>query len=564
MNVLRSPVAALAWEIWRRNRYAFLLLLVFLLLCVGLSRIATHFAAEAWRLAATLPAPGAPEIMEASERADGLLAFARGWSGILFGLSLLVTLALFACVESSPIRGIGGIPSRLFAMPVGTAHLVAVPIALGVGFVACLHLMWSWLVFAPILNQDPRGTDGYVLLLLAALMVTFQALLWTLPGFPKTRVTLLTLLITAAVALGALQFGDWGRWPEPRPTLMTIYAAALVTAPVLAWFGVRRIRRGERTDWPALTGLMTRLANAFSRPRDFASPSAAQYWVECRRNARLALGGLALVVLFILGLNTIFLPSNGSPSFQLDSAYIPVLLFLFSIWTPVLGLMVCGDVASRRLALTTFQAVRPVAVGELVSAKIKAMAAVWLGGWLMAALSLIVWVVLRGVDTEAVLDHFVRQRGAWMSTIVALAVSLHVLVGLFPLWLTGRVPGLPWSIVGLLVAYGVVAQVVAWFVRHPDYWPVALLLIGFGAAVKLGTAALAFRQDLKERLVKRGFVFRAVSIWLLGTALSMQLMLWICRESGWNETLMVPFAALLFPIARIALAPLALARNRHR
>ena len=108
-NVPRSPVAALAWEIWRKNRYAFLLLLVFLLVCVGMSRTATHFASEAWRLAATLPAADAAQIMEANARAQGLLAFAGGWSGILFGLSLLVTLAVFACVESSPKRGIGGI-----------------------------------------------------------------------------------------------------------------------------------------------------------------------------------------------------------------------------------------------------------------------------------------------------------------------------------------------------------------------------------------------------------------------------------------------------------------------
>ena len=345
---------------------------------------------------------------------------------------------------------------------------------------------------------------------------------------------------------------------------MTIYAAALVTAPVLAWLGVKRIRMGEWSDWPALTALMTRLANAFSRPRDFASPSAALFWIECRRNGRLALGGLALVILVVLGLNAILLSSNDSSSFQLDVVYIPVLLFLVSIWTPVLGLMVCGDVASRRLALTTFQAVRPVAAGELASAKLKAMAAIWLGGWLMAALSVIVWTVLGGHYTDAVLGHLVGHRGAWMSTIAVGALSLHVLVGLFPLWLTGRVPGLPWSIVGLLVVYGGVAHVVAWFARHPDYWPVAMLLIGFGAAVKLGAAALAFRQVLKERLVKRGFVLSAVSIWLVGTALTMQLMRWICQEGDGNETLMLPFAALLFPIARVALAPLAMASNRHR
>ena len=59
-------------------------------------------------------------------------------------------------------------------------------------------------------------------------------------------------------------------------------------------------------------------------------------------------------------------------------------------------------------------------------------------------------------------------------------------------------------------------------------------------------------------------MFGAVSIWIVGTAFFLRLMSWIAERNNWDEFLMLPFAILLFPLARIALAPLALAMNRHR
>src|SRR5438094_5685553 len=41
--IMNSPTAALAWEIWRKNRFGFLLLFAFLILCLGLGRVAAHF-----------------------------------------------------------------------------------------------------------------------------------------------------------------------------------------------------------------------------------------------------------------------------------------------------------------------------------------------------------------------------------------------------------------------------------------------------------------------------------------------------------------------------------------
>ncbi|PYK58334.1 MAG: hypothetical protein DME21_15910, partial [Verrucomicrobia bacterium] len=514
---MNSPVAALAWEIWRKNRFGFLLLFVFLIVCLGFSTVAAHFAAEASQLSSILPA-AAPEVIDAITRATDWLSFAGQWSGVLLGLSLLVTLAMFAFAESSRLRGFSGIPSRLFTLPVRTGQLVALPMASGICFVALLYLAWSRLVFAPILQRELELPDGYFLVLLPAALAGFQTLVWTLTGFPRTRATLLILLITSVAVLSVLPFSELNRWPERKLTLMAIYAALLVVTPFVAWLGVTRVREGQWRDWPALTALMNRLADTFARRRDFSDPAGAQFWTECRRNGRLALWGLAVVISFVLGLNTIAVVlNNGKLSESLGSVYGPILLFLDFIWTPVLGLMVCGDLVSRRLPLTSFQATRPVAVGELVSAKLKAMVAVWLGGWLLAVLSIGVWAVYCD-QFDAYFDQLYDERGPRTDLIIVGALSLHALVGLFPLWLTGRVPGLPWSFVILLIVYVGLGDVIGWFVRHPNYRDAALLLIGCAVALKLGVAFLAFRFALKRKLVKRGFVFGSVSVWIVGTA----------------------------------------------
>ena len=250
--IMTSPVAALAWEIWRKNRFGFLLLFAFLILCLGLGRVAAHFAAEASQLSAMLPAD-APEVIDAQARATDWLGFAGQWSGVLLGLSLLITLAVFAFAESSPLRGFSGVPSRLFTLPVQTGHLVAVPMASGVCFVALLYLAWSGLVLAPILPPDVRMADSYFLLLLPAVLAGFQTLVWTLPGFPRTRVTLLILLVTSVAILSSLPFVDLARWHERKLALMWLYSGSLAAFPFIAWLGVARVRDGQWREWPALT-----------------------------------------------------------------------------------------------------------------------------------------------------------------------------------------------------------------------------------------------------------------------------------------------------------------------
>src|SRR5205807_4486944 len=125
--------------------------------------------------------------------------------------------------------------------------------ASGICFVALLYLAWSRLVFAPILQRELELPDGYFLVLLPAALAGFQTLVWTLTGFPRTRVTLLILLITSMAVLSVLPFSELNRWPERKLTLMAIYAALLVVTPCVAWLGVTHVREGQWRGWPALT-----------------------------------------------------------------------------------------------------------------------------------------------------------------------------------------------------------------------------------------------------------------------------------------------------------------------
>jgi hypothetical protein len=93
---------------------------------------------------------------------------------------------------------------------------------------------------------------------------------------------------------------------------------------------------------------------------------------------------------------------------------------------------------------------------------------------------------------------------------------------------------------------------------------VVLMLIGFAMAAKLGIAAAAFREGLRRRLVAWRFVLVVTAIWMDGTAGLIRLLVSFSHRSDWSDVLILPFPVLLFPLARIALAPLALAANRHR
>ena len=115
---MRSPTAALLWEIWRRNSQA-----MWMLVGVTIVSWLADFTARGGR---SPPSAGGPGPL------NELLAM----------FSFLLLFGIFSYTESSGDTGIGRFPHRLFTLPVSSLLLVAVPVVAGIVAVELLYLAW--------------------------------------------------------------------------------------------------------------------------------------------------------------------------------------------------------------------------------------------------------------------------------------------------------------------------------------------------------------------------------------------------------------------------------------
>jgi hypothetical protein len=553
---MNSPAKALLWEIWRKNRWGFALLVVLFAVCLGLSRYAAYMK-ETVSLGANLPL--------AVAGAEYWLDAGLGWSSVLFGFSVLVMFAIFGCSEAHARIGFTGIPPRQFALPVRTRTLVLWPSLLGSVTVAVFSLAWSRFVLGPLLPEGMVVPDVYLAVLLPAGLAVFQALVWGLPSFPKTRAFLVVLLVLGLIPLAAIAFGmqlaagsGWPAfWATWQPRLIVLFVLAWAAGIAVAWFGVRLERRGAWASWQRSARLGHLLRAWTPRSLDFGSPLHAQFWMEWRRNCRLALLVWTIVIWSILGLSWLL---GGFNQHLYLSGVDDGLVFLTTIGvigcTAIMGLNLARDGASRKLACSSFVATRPIRSGELLTAKLLAGFAAWILAMLIFALSTLVVTVLAGPQLHV---------SGLPVTMLLLAVSLNVFVGILPLSLSGRIPGLPWSLLPLVLIYGVLGQGLSWF-NHHGLQGLLFLLLLVAVVVKLWVAVWGFRRAIGLRLVGFGFVGAYVAFWLLGTGLLVLMAVWLLaqRWSLREAALLVPAAILVLPLARVALSPLALAMNRHR
>ncbi len=513
------------------------------------------------------------------------------WSTVLFGFSILVVFAIFGCSEAHQRIGFTGIPPRQFTLPVRTVMLILWPSLLGSATAIVLSLAWWRLVFGPLLAAADSGLSGlYLAGLLAAGLAIFQMLVWGLPSFPKTRVFLVTVLVLGLVALAAIppwmqrvrssswpgawasynvmqyyvhaavraRSSSWpGVWAELRPKLPAAFAAAWVAGLAGAWLGVRLERRGAWAGWQRSARLANFLRAWTPRTLDFGSPLHAQFWIEWRRNCRVPLLVWTLVVWVVLGASWMkgglrgqFLLSDVSDALGLLTG----LGLLGSM--AVIGLILARDPSSRRLALSSFTATRPVRTGDLLAAKLLAGILTWFLAVAILAVSATIAIMFAG-KPGGVRDTL---------TLLILAVlSLNIFVGILPLSLSGRIPGLPWSLLPLLLLYGGLGEVVNWADRHQLMAPLATLLM-LAVVLKLWLASIGFRRAIGLRLVGFGLVGAYAAFWLMSTLL----LLAIVAAAGIRGPLpaflepSLLAAVLAIPLARIAFSPLALAGNRHR
>jgi hypothetical protein len=246
----------------------------------------------------------------------------------------------------------------------------------------------------------------------------------------------------------------------------------------------------------------------------------------------------------------------------MESAWSYIVCALLSLWASISGVLLARDASSKSLALSSFLATRPVTSGELAFAKIKLAAWVSLVGWLIYGVALFFWFNFFGAHPDTPIS---RWDDALVPTMgfVALALAWH-LVGALPLWLMGRVESAAWAGLLLLGGYIALGNAIQFLDKHVGL-PVALpWLFTFGLIAKILIAVWAFLEANRRGLLSPRVTMNYFAFWLLGTIGFAAIASAISAGTAIPQPLVTQGAGLLLPLARVGLAPLALARARHR
>jgi len=226
--------------------------------------------------------------------------------------------------------------------------------------------------------------------------------------------------------------------------------------------------------------------------------------------------------------------------------------------------------------LPSFMATRPVSEAMLVRAKFVAAAWSTLAGWGVLAVGLLLWFALGGHAAE-VGQQFeaMRQRHTpglfwgWLILLVGGAVVLTWLQMVQRMWigLTGSSRMIEISVFRVIVFIGLIVFV-DWLVYYSEYGPILFRLLPWlaGAAVVLKSLAAVWSlRALKRRdLIPSTVLWGTLAIWLTLAAGLFAALYALLPEEWFSPSCVVLGIVLMLPLTRLALAPLALAWNRHR
>jgi hypothetical protein len=536
---MRSPALALAWELYRPNRW-------------GLGAIALGLPACAV-LCRSLPAPAVQMVQAAS--------------GLLFFLALLYLVSVFAYSGWDPRASRLGLPPHLLKLPLRTGALVAWPMLYGMAAAALLWLGAAWLVFVPS-GLSPRAA-WWPALLCAALSASFQALAWTVVASPLARLVVAVLVLPSGVLMAIA----WGLVPTLEAALRAL-GLVIAASYFVALAGVTRARRG---GGPLLAGLWRRLERPTARgPRrysPFPSAARAQLWFEWRQKGLILpclLGCFMLVMLLT------------TPTTAFDA---PLLMRVLAavVTLPLLLAFVVGfgmgktSFWAKELGLSALSATRPVSSGALVLAKLR-MAALSVGASLALMLSLAaLWVALSGTGPELARWWALFWRGRdplamWGAVSLALvalpALTWGQVVGGLCVGLTGRA----WVVNGVTLLYlagaAALTALGVWVYSHPSRYDTLQVVLGSLVAValpaKLLAAGWAARSVCRRGLMEARAVWGLVGVWVAGAFCLAGLTYLLTAGMPAPAALLALAVVLVLPLVRLVAAPLALAWDRHR
>ncbi|MGH9409624.1 MAG: hypothetical protein ACRD1V_09255 [Vicinamibacterales bacterium] len=332
---MRSPAAALVWEIWSRSRTPAWAIVIL----------------TAFRVTQPGGVVGSP-VLELA----GMLSF----------------VLLFAIFHETEF------PLRRLTLPVSSLQLIAVPLVLGVLSVELLYAIWA----GPLARGG--STDSLtVAALFGAFMVSSQTATWTLASYGALRLVAIGVLGGVFLDVGLMSSAE---------TSTTVAAGAAVAAVAGAWTFVGRMRSGGGARTPVRVAAID--VSEFAWRPDFArfvSPAAAQGWLEWRLEGvtlPALVGGLLLVVV-----------APVSWIVRADQPVSTTVLMLtlampMALAVPV-GVAFCKPrFWSDDLSVPDFLAVRPLASDDWVAIKLRVAAKAAASSWLLVFTFLALWLPL--------------------------------------------------------------------------------------------------------------------------------------------------------------------------
>jgi hypothetical protein len=545
---MRSPTAALLWEIWRRNRIAVAVL-----------------------VAATVAGRLLDYAEQPTDDPSSLIA-------LLSMVSFLFLFGIFSYTEPSGTRGIGNFPRRLFTLPVSSLRLVALPVITGIASVELLYLLW----LVPLSRGGSLSTP-FVSVLLGVSMVFFQAVFWMLE-----RVGPLRLMVAGAVVVAVYGIGLLPSWPPSPPppwrseaAVGTVVAALAVAVFLLAWRHIIRLRcgGGGRSAYQ-LEPLIASAAVVLPRHRTpFASPVAAQFWFEWRCS------GLVLPVLVGGVLAAVVAPFSW---FARDDAGVGLRLLLGTLATPIMLAIPVGMAFARPtfwsedLSVPAFLAIRPLTDEQIVAIKMKVAAASVAISWLLVVGFVGVWLSL-WANVDAVSQLAIQWWAFHERSVLSVygTVALILIAGVVLTWrflvsrlwsgLSGSRPLFMASVMSvvLVVIAGMVFaadRLPGWLLDDPARMAGVVWLMSIAVVAKCWLAAYSWRRVSARHLRQYLLVWGAATTCLL----TLTMLLWgvvriyVALDIYRFQGFMILVALLAVPLGRVGLAPSCLARNRHR
>jgi hypothetical protein len=489
------------------------------------------------------------------------------------GMGLCYVIGVFAYGFEGRLESAeSGFPARLFVLPVRTWVLVAGPMLQGMAAAVLLWLAWDRLVLRPSGVETPMWWAA----LLAAVVAVSQALVWVPFGVPWLRlpvaVAVLVVLvrIQLVLTLAGVTFAD----PDSEGRLLTGFALALIPAAFLAaWAGVARARHGDTSDWSRVIQRLRVPRTAAYRERPpFASAFRSQVWYEWRSRGRgfvIAVAGTVAVILALAAL------TRWQVGWHLadNAIFLSVPFVIASFWGFHAGES-GGSIRSPQL--TAFAATRPMGAAAMVGAKFRAAGLASLAAWGLVLAVTLAWASWGdGWDElrrlwERLVAQFGEERAAGFCTAHAVGfVLLTWRMLVVPLWsgLTGRAwVGMAQAGLVMLIVFQGLYEMALW--QDENHRERLLDVLRWGAVVllaaKLAVAGLALWE-----LHRRGELTGRAAAWvMLGwvalVAALFGLLAWVIPSDMIRPGWLAVAVALMVPLARLTVAPLALAWNRHR